>query len=256
MALMTQSGELPPVDAMIFSDTQWEPKAVYSHLDWLEGQISVPIYRVTNGNLREDSINNHPDRVGSATRFASIPWFTSQGGMGQRQCTSNYKIIPLNKKVRALLGYKPRQRIPVGSVEVWVGISTDEAVRMKPSRERWIENRWPLIEKEMSRNDCLRWFGHAYPGRKLEKSSCLGCPFHNNAMWRELKMGDQEEWLDTVYVDKMIRDGGTHNGKKTMRGQQFMHRSCKPLDEVDFRNLEDKGQLNMFGNECDGMCGL
>lgn len=33
--LMSLRGELPPLDAAIFADTQWEPKAVYKHLNWL-----------------------------------------------------------------------------------------------------------------------------------------------------------------------------------------------------------------------------
>jgi hypothetical protein len=41
-----------------------------------------------------------------------------------------------------------------------------------------------------------------------------------------------------------------------IKGEQFMHRSLKPLEEVDFRNAEDFGQVNMFGNECEGMCGV
>ncbi len=57
-------------------------------------------------------------------------------------------------------------------------------------------------------------------------------------------------------VDSLIRDGGTHNGEKSMNSKQYMHRSLKPLDEIDFRNLEDKGQLNLFINECEGMCGV
>tara|TARA_R100001509_G_scaffold142513_2_gene97948 strand:+ start:207 stop:725 length:519 start_codon:yes stop_codon:yes gene_type:complete len=172
--------------------------------------------------------------------------------MGRRQCTFDYKIVPLNKKIRSLLGYKPRQRIPVGNVQVWVGISTDEAVRMKPSRERWIENIWPLIDAGMSRHDCVRWFEENYPDRNLQKSSCLGCPFHNDAAWRELKNGNPDEWRDVVHVDSQIRHGGS--GDKT--NKQFMHRSLQPIDEVDFRNLEDMGQLNFFDEECEGMCGV
>jgi hypothetical protein len=41
----------------------------------------------------------------------------------------------------------------------------------------------------------------------------------------------------------------------TFKQEQFVHRSCKPLDEVDFENAEDKGQLS-FLDECDGMCGV
>jgi hypothetical protein len=65
-------------------------------------------------------------------------------------------------------------------------------------------------------------------------------------------MGDPDEWEDTVLVDSLIREKGSEEGK----GKQYMHRSLKPIGEVDFRNLEDKGQLNMFNNECKGMCGV
>jgi hypothetical protein len=30
----------------------------------------------------------------------------------------------------------------------------------------------------------------------------------------------------------------------------------KPLDEVDFRTSFEKGQDDLFGNECEGMCGV
>ena len=48
-------------------------------------------------------------------------------------------------------------RYHLTAVELWLGISTDEAIRMKPSRDRWIQNRYPLIEAGMSRRDCMDW---------------------------------------------------------------------------------------------------
>ena len=56
LALMIQRGEIPMVDAAIFADTMGEPKLVYEWLDWLEKQLSFPVYRVNKGNLREDMI--------------------------------------------------------------------------------------------------------------------------------------------------------------------------------------------------------
>ncbi len=39
-----------------------------------------------------------------------------------------------------MLGLKRRQRVPAGTtVELWLGISSDEAISMKTSRDRWIE---------------------------------------------------------------------------------------------------------------------
>ena len=251
MALMAARGELTPKpDCAIFADTQWEPDAIYKHLEWLKMQLPFPVHVVTNGSLRDDAVANQPARARGTKKLAAVPWFTD-GGMGRRQCTYDYKIVPLNKKIRSLLGYKARQRIPLNKVRVWVGISTDEIMRMKPSRERWITNVWPLIDVDMSRQNCLNWFNKNYPDRTLQKSSCLGCPFHNDAAWRVLKNGDQNEWRDIVAVDAAIRDGGKNADQK-----QYMHRSCQPIGEVDFRNLEDMGQLNFFNNECEGMGGV
>jgi hypothetical protein len=129
-----------------------------------------------------------------------------------------------------------------------IGISTDEAMRMKPSQEAWKVHRWPLIEKGMSRSDCLAWIerkGYPLP----PKSSCIGCPFHNDHEWRSIK-ADPEAWADALEVDAAIRQ------QPGMRGQQFMHRSCKPLSEVDLSTAEDHGQVDMFNNECEGMCGV
>lgn len=56
MALMAAHGEIKPMpDVAIFADTQWEPKAVYDHLDWLGSPnvLPFPIKRVTAGNLRQ-----------------------------------------------------------------------------------------------------------------------------------------------------------------------------------------------------------
>jgi hypothetical protein len=268
MALMAAHGELPRPNCAIFADTQWEPQGVYDHLDWLESVVTnpllvdkpFPVHRVTFGNIREDSVGTRKGITKNFRKgFPMLPYHVvnkdGSPGFGRRQCTVDYKITPIRRKVREMLGLKKRQRVPKNTfVEMNIGISTDEAVRMRPSHDKWIINRWPLIEKGMSRHDCLAWFEKHYPGRVLTKSACIGCPFHNDAQWREMKINDPESFADAVDFDRKIR---TANQKKAgLDGTLFLHSSRKPLDEVDFRNLEDKGQLNMFNNECEGMCGV
>jgi hypothetical protein len=230
LALMAMHGEFgPQPDCAIFADTQWEPKEVYAHLDWLERELSFPVHRVTQGNLKEAITSGG---------FSAVPFYTPSG-LGARQCTYQYKLRPLYREVRRLLGGKT----PRGGCEMWVGISTDEIIRMKDARVKYIVNRFPLVERGMRRNDCLNWMKRqGYP--KPPRSACLGCPFKRDTEWRQTRKGD--EWWDTVEVDKQIRA----NGK-----QQYMHRSCEPLSQVDFSTAEDHGQLN-FLSECEGMCGI
>jgi hypothetical protein len=229
MALMAKEGE---VDCAIFADTGWEPREVYYHLDWLEDYLSFPVYRVMQDNgLR---------RALMSGGFSAVPFYT-KNGLGARQCTYQYKLRPLYRKVRELLGGKT----PKGGCEMWVGISTDEMTRMKDARVQYIKNRFPLVEQGMSRNDCLRWL-EANGFKQPPRSACLGCPFKRDLEWRATKMGDHQDWNDTVKMDLIIREDGK---------DQYMHRSCKPIDEVDFRNEEDCGQMT-FLSECEGMCGV
>jgi hypothetical protein len=254
MALMAAHGKIGPMpDCAIFADTGWEPKAVYEHLEWLKGGnvLPFPIHAVSNGDIRAALTSDKPGR------YASVPFFLKTGdekGMGRRQCTHEYKLKPLMWKFRELLGKKRRDRIAKGACEVWIGISTDEAMRMKPATAAWQVNRWPLIEKRMSRWDCLQWLKrNGYP--QPPKSSCIGCPFHGNRHWRDMKDNSPAEWADAVQVDAPIRAGGTQFNAK-IRGEQYMHSSLKPLDQVDLSTPEDHGQLNLFNNECEGMCGV
>jgi hypothetical protein len=238
MALMAAHGEIQPTpDCAIFADTGWEPKAVYEHLTRLEAALPFPVHRVSAGNLREYIVAGRAVR--SANRYSVVPWFTAKGGFGKRQCTSNFKIEPLARKQRELMG-------PRGEAEVWIGISLDEAIRMKPARKRWQRNRWPLIERQMTRRDCVKWLTRH--GWTAPKSACIGCPYHSDNQWRDLRDNSPDEWADALEVDRAIR--------MQRRTPQYMHRQRVPLDQVDLSTPEERGQLNMFNNECEGMCGV
>lgn len=130
---------------------------------------------------------------------------------------------------------------------MWVGISMDEVVRMKPSRVKWQVNRWPLIEAGMTRNDCVRWMAERQ--ESAPKSACVGCPFHTNAMWRAIRDETPDEWADACAIDEALRLGG--RGK--MRGQEYMHSSMLPLAEAPIG--DDDGQISL-DLECEGMCGV
>jgi 3'-phosphoadenosine 5'-phosphosulfate sulfotransferase (PAPS reductase)/FAD synthetase len=253
IALMIAHGEIEPVDAAIFADTQWEPPAVYEWLDWLCEQVPFPVHRVTRGSLRDSVIEKqHPILTETYTR-ASVPWHIKNpdgsSGFGMRQCTREFKLYPLNQEKRRLLGLKKGQRAKGVLCETLIGISTDEASRMRDSSDAWSVNVYPLIDARMSRADCLRWMrDHGYPAPP--KSSCIVCPFHNDSEWRRLKQ-DPELWSEVVFIDGVIR-----KPVRGMRGEQFVHRKLIPIEEVDFSTLEDHGQINMFENECEGMCGV
>ncbi len=62
---------------------------------------------------------------------------------------------------------------------------------------------------------------------------------------------DPEAWADAVEVDRALR-----TGVRGIRGEVYLHRSCVPLDEANLSTLADHGQLDLWPNECEGMCGV
>ncbi len=259
--LMSCKGELPKLDCAIFADVGWEPKAVYEHLNWLKGESArhgIPTHIVRAGHIKRDALNSRVRGVNEAgARCASMPYRTRNHdgtiGMLRRQCTVEYKLSPIERFVRReLLGLRPRQHAPESIVvEKWIGISTDEAHRMKPSRNAYEVNRWPLIyDKDMDRHGCHVWLKANYPTREVPRSSCIGCPYHSDHEWRALRDNSPAEFQEAIEFDKAIRNCGG------LRGKVFVHRKAIPLSDVDLETLEDKGQINMFGNECEGLCGV
>ena len=259
MALMAAHGEITPMPiAAIFADTQDEPASVYKWLDWLETKLPFPVYRVTRGKLSDASLKMRISKRGRKYSTTNIPFFTKSatGDLGKiphRSCTSHFKLKPLFKKSRELAGIKRGEK----GVRViqWIGISLDEVTRMKHSREPWAVSRWPLIEKEMRRNDCENWMAsNGYP--KPPRSACVYCPYHGNSEWRRLRDEEPHEFKRAIQFERAIQENKSTT--ENFASTPFLHRSCVPLDQVDLRTDTDLGQtlLAGFNNECEGMCGV
>ena len=228
MALMASQEAFDAIpDCAIFADTHWEPPGLYTRLDWLAERLGFPVYVVDNGrSLREDvkTLTNHSGNHS----FVDLPVYLKGrnghgDGIGRRQCTEHYKIRPIQRKIRELLGLTKGQRVPSGTaVELWLGISTDEAIRMKPSRDRWIQNRYPLIEAGMSRKQCIAWWQARYD-RPLERSACIGCPYQSRQRWVETKRRWLELFAEAVGIDANLR------GRLAFAKEPYLHPRRVPL---------------------------
>lgn len=253
LALMCVRGEIEPMpDCAIFADTGAEPRSVYRWLAQLKRLLPFPVHMVMRDKgLRDNILSN----VDEGTRFAGAPFFTESDGRAEGQirrlCTREFKVEPITKKIRELCGLKYRQRAPKRVICIqYIGISLDEVQRMKPAKEHWIENTWPLVDARISRHDCLRWMEkNGYP--EPPRSACCFFPYRSDAEWRALRDSDPEGWDDAMYIDGKIRDGVSGMDKK-----MFVHRSLVPLGEVDLSTDVDRGQALLWDNECEGMCGV
>lgn len=277
LLLLSCEGLLPRLDHVIFADTQWEPAAVYRHLEWCRNHAAkhgITIDVRSAGNLRDDLLGfwGPARKSADGKRYTSIPAFVrnpdGSRGIVRRQCTAEYKVNVIERYQRDVLGLRPRQRWPLDHVLTsWIGISTDEAQRMKRSVRPAVTMWHPLIEAESiakrqtgrlfvdgwSRQDCLDWLeSRGYP--RPPKSACIGCPFHSNAEWSALSPA---ELADAVEVDRLIRETDAlwhHDTAERMVGRPYLHSSLVPLSEVRFASAPDN-DVGM-ADECGGVCGV
>lgn len=246
LVLLACEGMIAPFDAAIFADTGWEPKKVYDHLDRLTEYAAdhgLPIYRVSVGNIRNDALD--PEH-----RFASMPLFVrnpdGSDGMARRQCTSEYKLKPIKAKTRDLLGFPYPTSVPKGVyAETAIGISMDEIGRARDSDVQYMRNVFPLLDLGWARKECER-FNRSRGWTTVAKSACIGCPYHGNRQWRELRDESPEEFADAVAFDAAIRNGSARANAagKDLRGSMYLHRSrvpldVAPIDRVTYREWAD-----------------
>ena len=264
--MLAAEGRLPKLDAAIFADTGWEPAAVYTHFDRLAREVAepagIPVYRVSEGNIRADALD--PEH-----RFASMPLFVKNpgggDGMTRRQCTSEYKLKPIKRKVRQLLGYPHPRPVPRGMfAEQWIGISRDEIDRAKDSGIGYLHSAFPLLDMSgaadgregWTRDDCQRYL-NANGWASTPKSACVGCPFHGNRQWRDLRDNHPAEWDDAVDFDAAIRRGNARGNARgqNLLGEAYLHRSRLPLDQAPIdrvtRHEWDARQTDVFGQIAD-----
>jgi len=136
----------------------------------------------------------------------------------------------------------------------WIGISYDESHRMKDSKVSWIRNEWQLVTRALTRDACIRWMAkNGFP--EPPRSACRFCPFHSDDEWIRLRDNEPEEFDMAVEYEKKLQDSASR--QVALTGIPFLHGDCIALDKVKFIPTK-KGfrQISLFGNECEGMCGV
>jgi len=256
--LMAMRGEIDPIQCAIFADLGEEPKSVYAHMEWLKS-LGGPIIHVVSAGILGNDLMHGVNSTGQ--RFASIPAFTAQNegeplGKIRRQCTSEYKILPIERFIRRkLLGLEKGQRIKTKLTQLF-GISLDEAgraTRIKTNSPHWSEPEFPLCDKMMTRADCVKWLETFGIPHIVPRSACVFCPYKSDHEWLKLRESDPDGWARAVEIDDALRVEGTVYNRN-MNEKLYIHKSCRPLKEVHLTDGE-RGQ-SAFNFECEGGCGL
>jgi len=247
LAAMSALEQLPPVTAAVHADTTHERSETYAFAErwtpWLE-QRGVKVVTVSNSQ-RFATV----DQWGGVFIPAFTTWLDgSKSGQLRRQCTHRWKIVPIRRWSAAQLKRQGLPKSP-GIINQWLGITLDEVQRVKPSDVNYVKNVFPfleLLDRPWTRSDATRWLQE----QELEipvKSSCMFCPYHNRATWRQIQTCGNGDWTTATQVDQAIRT-------KRPGYLAYVCDQRQPLTQCDFSNEEDHGQLPLF-DQCDsGYC--
>lgn len=264
---MSLLGVLPRYDLVLFADTGNEPKKVYQHVSYLQQKslaagVDFRIVSARSGDILSNA------RFG---KFFAMPLYVlldGQRSILRRQCTAHYKIEPTDLEMRSellslgLAKINARSQIRVAprvTVNKHLGISEDEKMRVAPSRVGWQVHKYPLIQMGFNRLDCIRWFqDNLLP--VPPKSSCIVCPYHDDAYWQQMADSEPLEWAEAVEFDAFIRTPEFARSQR-FKGQLFLHPSCKPLSEVVLTSKVRSVQTSFMGElffspRCSGDAGF
>ena len=159
MILMCIEGTLPIPDLIIHSDTGAEMPYTIELVEKMKilcHSVKIPfvIVKSHHGNLDEHYESK-----------SIVPV------IGFRSCTENFKILPQRRFIRQIVGKKNGVKL----ANVWLGITTDESHRNYESDVKWVGNKFPLLEMNLSRSDCEK-INQKY-GLEVKKSGCYLCPY-------------------------------------------------------------------------------
>jgi 3'-phosphoadenosine 5'-phosphosulfate sulfotransferase (PAPS reductase)/FAD synthetase len=237
---------------IIFADTGAEPSYVLENVQRvfeILQEAGLKTYTVT---AKDSIIDDAPNFTGRG--ISTPPYYTKDkyGGIGilRRQCTEIYKIEPITEKQREILGFGKRKRIPADTANLWMGISIEEAQRAKPSENKWLAKRYPLIDLRLDRTACAV-YAYKILGYVVQKSACFFCPFKHTEEWVSMKRDRPKEFEEACEFDERIRSLAEKN--KSIKNECFIHRSAMPLRDAVGQGV----QLSLFNQpslDCSGNC--
>jgi len=120
----------------------------------------------------------------------------------------------------------------------WVGISTDEARRRRPSPAKWYSVQYPLLDLGMDRLACYRVLWEM-GWNDVRHTSCYICPQQSNEQWLYLYQRYPADWARATAIDEAIRQRDP---------SIYLHRSGLALD--DWIETQKRTGWPAIGDSC------
>lgn len=246
-------------DYILFSNTGAEPEFIHEQVAWWQKRQQMvgnqTPFIVTEHNSMKRGLEEMLMRYiyTDYQRFQMPLYFNkvaddgtiTKGGLMPRQCTGDFKIIPVQQAARRLIkqtrGLTPRQKMPKDiAILMDIGFSADEINRVGghvSHQSNYIYLAYPLIEMDESTASSITYLMERnYPSKR---SRCYFCPFNCSGDrardigmdWQEIIDTEPTSFLKAVFFDDTLRQVQAM-GVKNMRSIPYFHFSRRPLREV------------------------
>jgi len=169
-----------PLDCVVFSDTGDEMPETYEYLGIMERYLkrrNIPFEIVTN--RKKETLS---DKCLRREVVPSQVW---------RWCTRDFKVIPIHAFYRKLKSH----------VYQYMGIDYGEVRRMKPAREDYVTNLYPLVDYKIDRQECVKLIKKARLPIPV-KSGCYFCPYNNMERWKEIHQNHPELFKHSMMIEE------------------------------------------------------
>lgn len=243
-------------DFIVFADTGAEPQAIHKQVAWWKKRQkkvgnTTPFIVATHNSMTRGLEEMLMRYIFTDYQRFQMPLYFSKlneegeikpAGMMRKQCTADFKIIPVQQAVRNLikeeLGLRKSQPMPrhIGIV-MDLGYGYDELKRVNghvSHQSKYIYLAYPLIEEGYSTQDSIQYLAQ----RKLPSKRSRFYFFPYNHTEKEIGVDlegffrdEPISFLKACFFDEQLRSVQA-TGIKNMNSIPFFHRSRKPLVEV------------------------
>lgn len=228
IAVLILQGKLPHPDVIVMADTSREVSETWQYLESVVRPAGLDVQIVSHDYANQDMITDNG--------YVLIPAFTRKNGKVGKlptYCSNEWKQYPIRRWLRER---------DINDCDVWLGMSTDEMERIKPSGLKWYRHVYPLVEiLPTSRHQCIS-IVEKYGWPTPPKSRCWMCPNMSSYSWRELRDKYPEDFQKAVSLDEDIRK---------VDDLMYLHELGKPLREAV---SETARQTDMFDGCDSGYC--
>ncbi|CQJ66201.1 hypothetical protein [Yersinia enterocolitica] len=246
---MIHAGTLPKPDIIVMSDTEREASNVFEfqrkHIANLCEDIGVEYHIIPKSNYATyDIVGPNPDAPlpGYFTEYNGRDVNGNCGGKQPAFCSEKWKKEVIHRFLNERYG---EQYLTQRGVDMWLGISIEEAARrMKITTGKWVR-RYPLIELMLTKQMAIQLvedYGLPTPPASL----CWMCPNRDDDLWLYMKEHVPEDFAKACAHEKEIQKEWPH---------LWLTKYGVPLAEAPLTASGGKGAQLDLVQFCDsGMC--